>query len=182
MRFIGNLRKKKEREDSEWPCLPKPWYWVHQWLLSYVRRNAPVPAHKLGLTVPEKSDGSHSKDDNLSSWLLWKLARNHLGNSGKWNYRSSGILWISGITNFFCLFLGITPNILSWSSLLQDGNTTPFFTVSMILAYTWIGCPHLWKDNYTNKKPKIENLINAQVILVIYEPYLSFSQWIRGSI
>lgn len=58
-----------------------------------------LPAHELGLRVPDKPASPIRKDDLLTAWLLWRMTRNHLERCRKWHNNGLGHIYICGHNN-----------------------------------------------------------------------------------
>jgi len=66
----------------------------------YLLREHPVPAHKLGLLVPEKTESIYTKDDMLTSWVLWNSMREMIDHRKQLNYNKPGYTYICGHSNY----------------------------------------------------------------------------------
>ena len=66
----------------------------------YIYRETPLPAYRVGLDVPEKTTAVYSKDDVLTSWVLWRMMQMNLIHTRKWKRSGPGYFYISGHSNF----------------------------------------------------------------------------------
>jgi len=66
----------------------------------YTLREHPVHAYKVGLQIPEESETIYTKDDLLTSWILWDWVREVLINRRKMNFHGPGHTFICGHHNY----------------------------------------------------------------------------------
>jgi hypothetical protein len=65
----------------------------------YTYRKTVIPAYKLGLIIPEKNTRVYSKDDFLTTWVLWSMMRENLIHTRKWKRSGPGYTYICGHNN-----------------------------------------------------------------------------------